>query len=197
MEAGQYGDAVALLENALLGNPEDTRLQLNLALTYLKKGDAHKAVQAFQVVLKKAPDMTMPHYHLGCALDLLDRHDEAIAAFEKAVLADPYFFNAWYSLSQTLKKQGKPADAELALKKFEIARALATRINRLEGFLKNNPNDVKALVALGEALLKRQKNYEAYTRLSRALELDPQNRQAKSLLKAAVEKVDEKKRKGA
>lgn len=203
-EAGRFDEAEQLLTAALERKPEETGqslnfaqrtwLRLNLAHTYLRKGDAAKAVKEFQLVLSRVPKMPEPHYDLGCALELLGRDAEAADAFERAVTYDPHLSQAWYALAQLRKRRGEAHEAEQAFTKFSEARELASQISDLERRIRLNPDDVDALVELGKAQLLRDKPADASHSFWRAIQVDADHEQARGLLQQAANEVGRKRR---
>ncbi len=53
----------------------------------------------------------------GIALEILNKHDEAIKACDKAIEINPIDWNAWYAKGIALEKLGKSNEATKAYKK--------------------------------------------------------------------------------
>ena len=189
MDAGAFDEAERLLVAALERVPGQTSLRLNLAHTFLRRGNAERAVEEFRTALRSVPEMPEPHYHLGCALVLLKRDQEAAESFRQALAHDPHLHRAWYALAQLYKRQGDEARAAEAFEEFARARALQTRIHDLEGRVTKRPKDGALLVELGAALLQRGRPIEALDALRRALSLAPDNERAKALHQRAREEI--------
>ena len=98
-------------------------------------------------------------YDLGCELVNLGQHEEAIAAFEKALEIDPKFHFAWYGLGNALKELGRNSEAIAAFDK-------ALEIDPKSHFAWNN---------LGNALSNLGRNSEAIAAFEKALEIDPKS----------------------
>jgi tetratricopeptide (TPR) repeat protein len=185
--AGEYDEAVKLLLAALGREPANLSLRLNLAHTYLRKGDAQRAADEFQKAIARAGDIAEAHYFLGRALESLKKDGEAEAALRKALALDPHLTMAWYALAQLHEHGGKRDEAARELKEFEKARALQDRIKGLRDQVAKHPGDLPGLVDLGQALLERDQPREAMDSLRKALDLDPANATARGLFSRAEE----------
>jgi tetratricopeptide (TPR) repeat protein len=71
-------------------------------ITHAQQGHWDVAESHFRKALAADPTLAEAHFNLGLALDKLDRHDEAKAAFEKAVELAPN--NSMITESPVLKK---------------------------------------------------------------------------------------------
>jgi tetratricopeptide (TPR) repeat protein len=183
--AGDYDEAVKLLLAALAREPANLSLRLNLAHTYLRKGDAARAADEFQKAIARSSDIAEAHYFLGRALESLKKDGEAEAALRTALSLDPHLTMAWYALAQLHEHGGKRDDAARELKEFESARALQDRIKGLRDQVAKHPGDLQGLLDLGQALLERDQPREAMEVLRKALELDPSSTSARGLFSRA------------
>lgn len=190
MASGAFEEAQQLLAAALDRVPGDVSLRLNLAHALLKRGDAAAALREFLAVLPRVPGRAEPRYHTGCALVALGRDDEALAAFNEALVLDRHLHYAWYALAQLLSRRGETEKAQEALARFSEARELAARIRTLEQQAANDPRNVGVLLDLGEAQLLRGRPREALRTLDRAGALDPANRRGAALRQRVREALD-------
>ncbi len=74
-------------------------------------GFALDAIKAYCDAIRAAPDLTEPYNGLGLALRLQNKPNEAIAAFNSALINDPQFTDARYNLAITLWMLGERANA--------------------------------------------------------------------------------------
>jgi len=132
----------------------------------------------------------------GLNLARLDRHEDALAAFDKALQLDPYNANAWVSRAIELRFLNRDEDALVALDKAVeldpnishawILRGLSfARLDRdeeaLEAFDKSvelDPQYAHAWVHRGIALGVLNRYEEALAALDKAIALDPKDSEA-------------------
>src|SRR6266478_10195140 len=94
--------ARAALEEAARLLPNDPYAWYNLGLLYKDIGEPEKGIEAFQHVAQFSPEADA-HYFLGYLYTQLQRYDDAIAEFQKAIAAFPYHasseFRRWHRRS--------------------------------------------------------------------------------------------------
>ena len=95
-------------------------------------------------------------YNKGCALDDQGKHDEAIKAYDEAIMLDPNCADAWYNKGATLDDQGKYDEA---IKCFDEAIRL-------------DPTYTKAYYAKGLILKYLDKTSESNAAFAKAKELE-------------------------
>ena len=133
----------------------------------LAAGDAASAEQAFREAVRAEPDFAQTHFWLGTAL--LQRHDGAGAAasFREAVRLQPLHAAAYKGLSQALEMQGDRTGA----------------IDALRTAVRYQPQQAEMHRQLGELLAHdRRRDAEALIQLRQALDLNPDDAEAKSLV---------------
>lgn len=79
---GLYPRAIHIYEELRRANPNDVALLLNLALCYLKTGQALAAKKELEALLKIQPNHRRALGYLGLSLERLGDYDSALAAFE-------------------------------------------------------------------------------------------------------------------
>jgi uncharacterized protein (AIM24 family) len=80
---GLYPHAIQIYEELLRENPRDHALRLNLALCYLKTGQAQAAREQLEAVVAHNPAHKRAWGYLGLAFERLGDVDKAIHAFER------------------------------------------------------------------------------------------------------------------
>jgi tetratricopeptide (TPR) repeat protein len=139
----------------LARNPGNSVARANLALVYTRMGKTEEATKVYADLLSK--DLTDDEYfQVGIGLFRGNQHEQAAAAFRKAVEKNSAFRDAYYNLAQSLYEQ------TLAL---DDARSKA------------KPADAKSYDAKLKPLLM-----ELQTVTEKARELDPNNRNILALL---------------
>jgi len=98
--------------------PSDAYAWYNLGLTYKDLGDAEKGVEAFTHVTQIANEAD-PWYFVGYLNSQLQRYDQAIAAFQKALALFPYHASAEFGLARAYQRNGNADGAKEHLAKFQ------------------------------------------------------------------------------
>src|ERR1700730_10653705 len=110
--------ARAALEEATRLLPKDPYAWYNLGLVYKDTGEPEKGIDAFQHVTQLSPDAD-PHYFLGYLYTQLQRYDEAIAEFQKAIAAFPYHASSEFGIARAYQRKGDSDAARQHLARFQ------------------------------------------------------------------------------
>lgn len=113
--AGHYPTAVQHLERALELEPDHTRARGDLAAAYMQ---LERFEQAASVLAKSTSDHVVIQSNLALALRHLGRMDEAEAAAQRAIDADPSHPQAWAIVGDLSRARGEFDKAQRA---FEVA----------------------------------------------------------------------------
>src|SRR6266436_1973854 len=111
-------DARAALEEATRARPKDPYAWYNLGLVYKDTSEAEKGIEAFQHVAQLSPEADA-HYFLGYLYSQLQRYDEAIAEFQKALDAFPYHASAEFGIARAYLRKGDPESGKQHLARFQ------------------------------------------------------------------------------
>ena len=98
--------------------PKDPFAWYNLGLTYKDLGDAEKGVEAFTHVTQLVNEAD-PWYFVGYLDSQLQRYDQAIAAFQKALALAPYHASAEFGLARAYQRSGNATEAREHLATFQ------------------------------------------------------------------------------
>ena len=79
-------DSIAVAEKTIEDDPDDHETRTRLAALYLQAGRTDDAVTHLQTALRLEPEHAPAHYNLGYALSVLGHREEAIAAYQRAIL---------------------------------------------------------------------------------------------------------------
>ena len=99
--------------------PNDPFAWYNLGLVYKDSGDAEKGIAAFRQVTKIAPDAADGFYFVGYLSSQLQKYDEAIAAFQAALAAEPHHASSEFGLARAFQRKGNSEAAREHLAKFQ------------------------------------------------------------------------------
>ena len=151
-----YVGAEEMFRHALAVDPEDWYAWdlLSWTLAYQTPPRAVEAEQAAREAIRLQPDFTAAYYHLGRALLLQNRHQEALDAFQHILDRIPDSSLGNFGQAQTYLAMGEYARAEQRFK--------ASMRQRISPAM---------LVNLSYALAAQSKMDEALAELERALDL--------------------------
>jgi Tfp pilus assembly protein PilF len=171
-QMGRYPDAIAALRKALELNPYyvDVRNDLGTALIVSGKREEGKAeyLAAYNDPTNPRPELTS--YNLANAYLEEKKYADAANWFKTSVGRNKQNAEAYLGLAESLMALGQPEQA----------------VGPLEAGLKEIPNHIALLAALGEAYYRAGRFTEARARLEEAARRDPvgaSGRRATDLLK--------------
>jgi len=140
--------------------PSRAREEFQRGLRRLEKRDPAGSLEHFDAAISSSPDYYEAYYHRGVAEMQMDKNEEALQSFQKAIdLSDGRYARAQFGYGLILCRQGKPEEAE--------------RIVR-QG-LETEPNLPDGHVVLGFLLLKLKRTDEAENSAREALRLNDPN----------------------
>jgi len=161
-------EAVALLGFSGLEAPQGKRAYGNLADDYgrylLGNRQPDLAIQAFRFATRLEPENPGRWSNLGSAFARMGHYDSAVSSTKVALELEPEHRLAALNMTRYLIAQGKYADAETTLSGLPELGAAG---HGLRGVIRGNQNDLEG----------------ARTDFERAIELDPENPEAKAGLR--------------
>lgn len=151
------GAARQMFEQAIKQSPKDPWARISLAQVVARQGDFELAEQELRAATELNSAGSLPWINLGNLYrDKLNRSDEALDAYVRAIEVDPEDPRAWVSKSKLLRRQGDPAEAERALRN-------AIRIA---------PDSIRARTELARAKLEDGVFQEAEVHARQAIEIE-------------------------
>jgi len=157
--AGSYPELRAAAEEFLQRHPEHGRARKLLGYACLLIGEPEAAIDALSLAADQVSDPAEVLDLLGCACNMLGRHGEASASFEKSLASDPTRAATWANLGKNRDDMGERTAAVDAYR-----RALAI-----------DPDLVIVLSNVGAILTEIGDPNEALDLLDRAVALAPEN----------------------
>lgn len=103
--------ALEIVERILIDHPDHQRARYVAGLMRLYIGDTEQALDHFVLVEASAPDDPHVAYFTGQALGQLDRVEDALARYERAMVLDPYLRSAYYGAALALRQLGRTDEA--------------------------------------------------------------------------------------
>lgn len=189
---GAYRDEVSIWQDAVIHQPHDPLVQVNLGTSLAKVGRQQEAMQHLEEALQLDPDpahdhFSHAHFNLGKALAELGRPDEALAHYELAVKSSPNFADAEYNLGLALSEAGRTSEAiDHFAKAVRIRPDFPAAHNNLAIALASTGKAADAIPHFEEAL-KSEPDSEGYANLAFAYALAGKAPQAIATAQKAVE----------
>lgn len=113
---GRKAAAHVVFDQMLTEFPADAYTMASKATLIAQDGDRQGALRWFRVLVAAHPGEAAHWFNLGFLLDECEHHDQAEAAFRRALELDPKLDRAWYGLGLVLIRQRRYDDAAAALK---------------------------------------------------------------------------------
>ena len=133
-----------------------------LAVEEHRRGNLTAALELYTLVSNQVPDYAEGHSNRGVILQLMKRHEEALASYDRAIALRPGYANAHFNRGTVLKKLGR---REEALASYDQALALA-------------PDHAEAYNNRGVVLQEMKRYDEALASFEKAMALNPAHAEA-------------------
>ncbi len=189
-QRGNLAEAARLLGEILRTDPKHADALSMLGSVHLQRGEIAEAHDAADEAMRNAGSGSAA-YNLGCLLQKLGRHGDALSCFEKALAANPNSFEALIHRGLSHLASNEPGaalasfDKALAIRPHEagawINRANALLLlNRREDAVADydralcaNPAFAEAWINRGRALAQLERYEDALASYDRALQIRP------------------------
>jgi tetratricopeptide (TPR) repeat protein len=168
---GRHNEALKASKQAAKLRPDWAEVQVNIGASSFALGQYKDAAEAYRQALR-LEDNADTQYALGLTLNKLNRTDEEILAYKRAVILKPDHANAFEKLGLAYFKQKRFGDAALA---FEQLRTYKP--------------DAKTYNALGESYFEMGKIDDSQDAFNSALGYDPEFARARYNLGRAYIKL--------
>ena len=152
----------------------ETHPSFRAALRHLHRGEAEDARALLEPLHEAHPENVEIILNLGGSYVLLERYDDARAILEEAATRNPDMANLWVNL----------AAARLGRLEESSADQQAGAIAAYEQALQADPDAHNVHYMLGLIYQTQENHLQAVTHLMRAVEQNPEDRHAQSLLQA-------------
>lgn len=179
LRAGDLDAAEAHYLVLLTEGCREVRLFSNLGAIALQRHRAAAAIDWLDQGLEVDPEHARCLLNRGMALQLIGRHDEAIAAFRRSLAADPGLPEAWNNLAVALSDRSRPEGDAARDRQQPLSRHDAPDEAAIE----------EAITAFREALRLRPAYGQAAANLARLLADQGDPRGGESVLRALPEEA--------
>ena len=190
-EAGRFDEAIEMLHQAVLLNPNDPVIYSDLGTLCLMTDRIESAVDCFQKAIGLHPNFATAHYNLSAALERQGRPADAVASLRRAIRLVPTMGRAHSRLGNLLQAAGEreqakecfrraaelltgPGERDLEEAKLLLAEGRPAEAEpHLRRVIALDPANSLAPAMLGDLLGEAGRFDEAVTMLRRATEIDP------------------------
>jgi predicted O-linked N-acetylglucosamine transferase (SPINDLY family) len=173
-QEGRLSEAERLYREVLRARPSDFQALHMLGILKLQQQQPEDAVRLIGAALDVDRRSVAAHSNHGLALAALNRHDEALASYERALKIAPRNADALSNRADALCDLGRPVEA---LASYDQALAI-------------NPRHVAALVNRGVLLRELGRAVEALASYDAALAVDPSDVEAWNNRGVALQDLD-------
>jgi protein O-GlcNAc transferase len=193
-QAGRLAPAEGLYREILQDQPRHAFSRFLLGRIALQQGDFDRARECIEQAIEIDDSNPSFHNDLGLVYQTLNRLDEAIASYERAVALGPEFYEANYNLGRIRFDQGRLTEAAELFEKAVAAQPalvqawcqlgfIAGKLGKLDDALRHflkalelQPHSVEVHHNLGNVYLDMGLPEEALDNYQRALAIQPDHR---------------------
>ena len=155
----------------------DYKKYLDDGIYDIQSGKFLEAIDKINQSLELKNDWDIPFFYRAVAYHAMEKFDDAILDYTKAIQLNPKMTDAYYNRAKIILSRKD-------IENPDVGRA----ISDLEKALEQDPNFVEALYAMGAAQKKIENYHKALEYLNRAIELEPDHIHAKALQKLILTK---------
>ena len=166
INAVSYEEIISLYEKSLNIDINDVATIVNLGIVYKRNNQIQESIKILTQGKELFPNDHLIFYNCGNSYLVMDNIKEAEKDFLKSINLSPDFFSAYLNLAKLYKENDDLVNSEVCYKKM-------TEINPL------NPAGFRGLAAIK---LINMEYKGAYKYLTKAMELDPNNDDARQNL---------------
>lgn len=147
------------------------------AIGLLYKGEYNKSIEMFDKSIDLKSDWEISYFYRAAAHQALEKFDDAMLDYSKAISINPKMTDAYYNKAQiTLSRKDIPNP--------DINKA----VEDLKKALELDPKFIDALFAMAAAYKKLGDYHKSLEYLERLLQIEPQAIQANALKKLILQK---------
>ncbi|MFY9558857.1 MAG: sulfatase-like hydrolase/transferase [Terriglobales bacterium] len=173
VEDGRYEEAIPLLKRALAEQPDLPVANMQYGIAQARLKNYAEAIGPLQKAVQLMPDNGLGHYELGLALFETGDWKGAAPQFEAAVARAPKWADAQFSLASVYARIDRVPEA----------------IEHLDICLGLDPGHYRANLLRGRIFSLHHKPAEALPNLKKAVEVQPDSREAHLFLADAYEQM--------
>ncbi len=169
-----YERALDVLDQMIVDDPRDVKMQIQRALVYVEMNDPHRAIADLKQIIRAHPSELRIRDYLGWLYEQIDDVDEAIDAYRTNIDRDSTFYDSRIHLGILLYRLTRYDDAAL-----HLVRAVGLK-----------PGNPEAHLLLGLSYLQAEKFERATSAFEKGVEYHPNDENLRFNLGAAYDKLD-------
>ncbi len=163
---GQYAEALGYFERGLKINPNNVEMLSNQSLALMADGQLDHAGKKLTKAIELDPNYGHAHFNLGVLRYRQRNYGEAVEHFRDTLSTNPSLTQAYLNLGTTYAEMGK----------FRAAIDVWKQLERIQ------PHNASLVFNIGLSWLRLGQDANASSALQKALDLEPNNRQAAIML---------------
>lgn len=172
---GEAEAAREAFEQALAADPTYAPAHASLADWYEREGNFSEALRHANHALAIDTSSVTYRYTVGALSHRTGVSAAAIPHLRRVLTAQPWNYQAAFTLGQALQHEGFGQEANTLLDRASQLRVQQSEVERLGQAAQNNPQDLQRQVAYANALRRSGRLVEARSAYHIALSLRPQN----------------------
>lgn len=185
--SGEIEQAEALYRNVIDEEPANADARHLLGVAAHQRGDHRLAIESILAAIAANESVPLYHSNLGAAYRTAGRLDEAIAAFQSALMLQPDFAEAHYNLALAFEELGRIDDALLGFRKtIDLAPEFADAYVNRGRLLSTRDQFDEAIACLREGLAACPDSAELSYNLGNALQATDQLEDAAAAYRDAI-----------
>ena len=145
-------------------NPQGIDIKIYGAIDDIEKGNYNESLYKLQDVTRQYPNYYFGHYLTGVALSELEKDDDAIKSFQKAITLNPYDFESRASLGRIYFSKAETTFSDASARKS---------VEYFKQALKQNKNCPTYYFYIGMNELQIGNTNVAITNFDKALQINP------------------------
>jgi len=190
VEDGMHGEAVEFLLEAIAEDPKNIDLLFELAYSYEQLGNTSEAILVYKSILDNDPYSSETWFNLGQACFNESRYDEAIEAYDYALVVNPKDLLAQLQKAHSYFQDGQFIQAAAAYKEYGLHSEITAAVLIYEGesyekatlfeqaiecyrrALDIDPKCVDACTGIGICLMEKEEFSASLVWFEKALRID-------------------------
>lgn len=174
VEQKDYGQALDILEQMIVDEPHDVKVQIQRALVYVEMKEPHRAVTELEGILQAHPSELRVRDYLGWLYEQIDDAEKALDAYRTNIDLDATFYDSRIHLGILLYR----------LTRYDEAVQHLTQAAGLK------PSNSETHLLLGLSYLQADEFEQATSAFEKGLEYHPNDENLRFNLGAAYDKLD-------